>query len=112
MKRKDYYAKLVFSRQNKKVTKLLSYGEMQEKLWLIEAMGTGGQTIDEIYNILVEALQSASEKQVTLAAIEAMGKTGRSSAVTHLEYQYSHSVDPDIKEAALAAIHVIKGGRT
>ena len=109
MKNYEYYAKLVFALRWKKVDKLLEKGEEQEKLWLVEALGAAAKGGDEGYNHLVEALQGAKEKPIKLAAIKAMGACGRPAAVSQLSYVADHDEDPEVKQAALDAIHAARG---
>lgn len=113
MKAKDqaYYQKIVMSGQWKKVSKALTEGGQQEKEWVLETLGVAAARSDEGYNQLVSALQGATDKPTQLAAIKAMGVSGRSAAISQLEYMSAHTEDAEIQEALLQARHNIRSAK-
>lgn len=108
MKSQEHCKKIVNSGNEKKYMSLVANGAEQEKIWIIEAMGEAAGKSDPTFNNLVSILQSAKEKPVQLAAIHAMGETGRSTGVSHLNYLYQRSQDAEIKDACLQAMHQLK----
>lgn len=108
MKDRQFYAKLVFGCRWKKVDKFMTEGELEEKTTIMEALGASARQGDDGYNHLVEYVQKATEKPVILAGIKALGGCGRSAAASQLNYIVDHNEDPEIVQAAQAAIHTLK----
>lgn len=100
--------KLVLSGQWKKVNKLLLNGTQQEKAWTLDALGRAAIGNDECYNHLVESFLGAKDKETKIAAIQALGKCGRSAALSQLEYASAHTDDPELLDALKEARHQLR----
>ena len=110
MKEKDqkYYHKLVFTGNWKKVDKAMAECGLKEKEWMLEALGVAASKKDEAYNKLVMILQSTTDKGTQLAAVAAMGSSGRSAASSQLEFVAARTEDPQVLEAVREARHHLK----
>ena len=104
MKKPEHYAKLVFGLRWKKVDKLMEKGEQGEKLLLVQAMAAFGKTSDEGYNHLVEHMQKATDKTVKIEAIKGLASTGRSAALTQLNFIVDHNEDAELVKVAQECI--------
>lgn len=108
MKDQKYYNKIVSSGNIKKVTKILQTGDPQEKDMVFKALGAGAKINDSIYNQLVVIFHASTQKEDQLMAIDAMGMSGRSAAISQLERVLEQEKDPQIVEAIRCAIRTLR----
>ena len=88
-----------------KVSKLIAKEEPNVLLAAAKACGT--VNCDESYNILVQ-LVSFDNKDVQIAAIEAMGKTAGDRGISTLTCLLNHPKDEQVQEAIHKAMNEIK----
>ncbi len=107
-KTQEQCEKMVKAGQWKKIEKTMETGDQQDREWILDTMGKAAVESDVYYNHLVDLFQAAKDKPTQIAAIKAMGASGRDAALSQMEYMEAQSQDPDIVEALAAARHAIK----
>lgn len=108
IKEPKYYYKLVFSAQWKKVEKVMKEGTVQEKRYIIEALSSASVQRDDCYNLLLEIMLRPEDKEITLAAVEGIGNSGRSAALSQLDHLLLQTQDQELLDAIQQARHKLK----
>ena len=108
MKEAKYYEKIGASGNSRKIMKILKTGEYEEKRLTLLAMGRAASGSDAVYNQLVQILQAADQKEDILLAVEAISLSGKSTAISQLEFMIERNSDPEVDEAMRKAIRTIR----
>lgn len=99
------FEKLVEKKKWKALEKSVKAGKHEERVDLAKALGNSR---DEEPYIMLTVLLTSPEKDIQLAAIESLGKTGRQTAVSYLGYTRDHTEDKEIIEAVNAACRKLR----